>query len=446
MLSLFRLRNFLTLQTVGVSGSQGSLILGGYDANRIKRNDITFPFGDDVERVHSVILQNIYVTPQLEGTPHAINTVHNLGNWTDRYLYPVIESNRPYLFLPTPVCAEIARHFGAQYDKQSDHYLMSNQSYQDLQTKSTSLTFEITPPQSTKSVKITLPSSSLALRLDYPLRPTIKNSSWYLPIRHAENSQQLALGRAFLQDAVLISDYERGTFSIHQAVPSYPGIKTDLRPILINKRKTLDSWDERLSKAAIAGIVAGAVTLVLLLSLLVICLRRRRIQNAVEEKNREAEVSFSEEPSLISYATLDPNLQEANSSTIHEIAGESLQELETRLAAAELDDSSKDLTIFELEGREVSSDTVRSIGGDVRLKQQDMVPVRPNRPLVDNRMLVVPTRPTLSRQMNDAPASPIPKTPSEYYEGAPGRVSRRRALVPNASQNINMITRNPFVG
>jgi hypothetical protein len=105
-------RSILTLQIVSGGGSQGSLILGGYDANRIKRNEVTFPFADDVERVHSVVLQNIYFTLQLESIPTTLNTF--LKHYD---IYPVIESNRPYIFLLEDVCDEIARHVGAQHDK-----------------------------------------------------------------------------------------------------------------------------------------------------------------------------------------------------------------------------------------------------------------------------------------------------------------------------------------
>jgi hypothetical protein len=291
---------------------------------------VKFPFANDVERVHSVVLQNIYIMPQHESFPTALNTLHNLKNGTYRDMYPVIESNHPYIVLPEEVCEEIARHVGAQYDEESGHYLLSNQSYRQLQTKSTSLIFQITSPQSSQHVKISLPSTSLALRLDYPLRKTISNSSWYIPIQHAENERQLALGRAFLQNSVLISDYERSTFYVQEAVPAFPRYKSEIRPILLNKRSTLDSWDTGLSRGAIAGISAGIVSLVVLSGLTALCLRYR---------NKKGEETSSNDPFWSSSTLLNPFPPEADSAPIQELGDSNLNhrtELETEPAIAEL--------------------------------------------------------------------------------------------------------------
>jgi hypothetical protein len=70
-------------------------------------------------------------------------------------------------------------------------------------------------------VNITLPYDAFDLQLSYPYLPNTTYadpSKYYFPLRQAANETQYVLGRAFLQEAYLITDYERNNFSIHQAV------------------------------------------------------------------------------------------------------------------------------------------------------------------------------------------------------------------------------------
>jgi hypothetical protein len=428
-----------------------------------------------------VLLEDIYITPQLESSPTLLNKVHNLKN-DSGYLYPVIESNRPYIFLPEEICEEIAGHMGAQYDNQTSHYLMTETSYKVLQSKGTSLIFQIAPSKLSKNVNITLPSTSLALRLDYPLRPTINDSSWYLPIRRSQNKKQLALGRAFLQNAVLISDYERNTFSVHQAVPAQAGYKSDVRPILMNRRNTLDSWNEGLYTAEIAGISVGAIAVTLLAGLLIFCLRRRKRNTAalkqlqVNELRLKEETALSDDPSSTSSTLFNGSPHETNSNEVQEMEGETSTprvELDITTVASELPDSSgtgsltglfKDAelggietnrVVFEVEGSPVSTEILRRVGpgggsltkpclptysdatdqnqsrkGRKMLRPQDVAPLYPTVLPLTIKKAGNYTKSERLRRANDAPASPIPQTPLEYYR-QPGAADSELSKIEN---------------
>ena len=110
------------------------------------------------------------------------------------------------------------------------------------------------------------------------------NGTRYFPLRRAENATQYTLGRAFFQDAYVIADYERSTFSISQAV--FPDITTkeNLVPILpynvTHNHPTDDNRHGKSKNAVIAGAVAGAVIFVILCITVVMFVRRKRSQQA----------------------------------------------------------------------------------------------------------------------------------------------------------------------
>src|ERR1019366_4883174 len=90
-----------------------------------------------------------------------------------------------------------------------------------------------------------------------------KNSSRYFPLKRAANDSQTTLGRAFLQEAYLIVDYERSNFSLYQRnwdANSQPNIQTIYT---INAAATLSNQSKKTRHfpilAAVSGGLGGAV-------------------------------------------------------------------------------------------------------------------------------------------------------------------------------------------
>ena len=163
-----------------------------------------FPILRGTPRQLGLAIQDIYLSPRAgSGEASILNSS----------ILSYIESARSYIYLPTHVCDLVADQLHLSYDTELDQYLISNTTHNQLLRDQPSLTFQLAPTlNSSQSVSIKLPYSSLSLLLQFPW---VQNDTWYFPIKRATNPQQYTLGRAFLQSAYLISDYDRRVFSIH---------------------------------------------------------------------------------------------------------------------------------------------------------------------------------------------------------------------------------------
>ncbi|KAL9025929.1 MAG: hypothetical protein Q9196_005328, partial [Gyalolechia fulgens] len=143
-------------------GVYGSLTFGGYDAARFTPSNITFDLATDISR--------------------------------DLVLFE--------------------RVFGLVWNATYQMYLVDDALHDTLVTRRPSFTFELGNAISGgPTVEITLPYDSF----DLSFRPGIDSDPVrYFPIQRAADDSQLTLGRAFLQEAYLTTDYERSKFSVSQ--------------------------------------------------------------------------------------------------------------------------------------------------------------------------------------------------------------------------------------
>jgi hypothetical protein len=398
-------------------GSPGSLILGGYDARRIRRNNITFPFGGDVERSHTVALRNIYFSPQNGAQKFPLPGIGNAD------ISPVIESHHPYFYLPHQLCENIAEKLNAEYSPQHNQYFTKTPAAHPQLNPS--LTFEISPLlNSTSTVNITLPYTSLILHLEYLIGDSnVSQTLSYVPIRRAENGHQYALGRAFLQDAVLISDYERNSFSVHSAVHNGG---SEHRPILPGNSSTLDSWNQdnkaenNTPNPSKLGIIVGASvggTILIILMLLTYCLIRRHKQGAAEQGLQ------NEESMRLPASAAGPGLfQELGSTTSP--SGTDL--VNSPAQASELADSP--LTqVSELGSSHPASSELAESSGAAAIARFFATAELGSRQIfeMDGTQVSGTEKGRLGLGMSEniPPATPIPQTPNEYY-GRRGRPNR----------------------
>ncbi|KAL2260791.1 hypothetical protein VTK26DRAFT_5117 [Humicola hyalothermophila] len=220
----------------GSRGTEASLTLGGYDKLRFTPHDTTFSL-DPITRLPNVRLRGI--TAQVTSKDKAPT-----NNWTstsyplvtmDDSIIAIIDSSTPYLWLPTEVCERFAVALNLTWNDDLGVYVFSEGAQYTGYQKDTSLSFTFTlssyqnadnfgqPFNTPGVVNITLPSAAFAQLLRYPFRNVIQwgeSSIPYFPLKRStlkENNGQCIIGRVFMQEAYIITSYDRGTFSLHQA-------------------------------------------------------------------------------------------------------------------------------------------------------------------------------------------------------------------------------------
>ena len=212
-----------------------SLTLGGYDALRVVQHDIKFSL-DVNTKLPTVRLRGVTAhVPSLDDAP---------ANWTsttqtlvemDDSITAIIDSSTPYLWLPTKVCERFAEAFDLTWREDLGVYIFSEgrQYIQFQENNSLSLTFTVSSYDNTDNfgqpldvpgvVNITLPATAFAHLLAYPFKNVIQ---WgdsripYFPLKRSTgqvNDNTYIIGRVFMQEAYIITTYDKGTFSLHQA-------------------------------------------------------------------------------------------------------------------------------------------------------------------------------------------------------------------------------------
>lgn len=148
-------------------------------------------------------------------------------------LYHFIDSAVPHLWLPETAIDAFVAAFGLQYDNKTDLYLindtMRNKHLQAKPTVTLVLGASSQEVVATETLNVELPCAAFDLQATYPYYPNGTNS--YFPILKAANESQMTLGRAFLEEAYMIADWERQNFTVGQTRFDSLG-SPDLIPIL----------------------------------------------------------------------------------------------------------------------------------------------------------------------------------------------------------------------
>lgn len=268
-------------------GVPNSLTLGGYDANRFVPNDISFELSPS--QVPQVYINSISVA----NTSFSSDLLYS----TDR-VFANIDSSTPYLWLPKPACDRFAESLGLTYDNSLNLYTFdANSSQHDvLQNAGLSFTFSLSDIESSPNlVNITLPYTAFDLQLTYPAIPDTdyadtNSTMYYFPLRQAMDETQYTIGRVFLQEAYLITDYERNNFSIHQAVHTADPIQNiSIVSITRPSDSVLSGPPQhsngmKLSTGGIIGIVIAAVVITVLLTFAVFFWYRVRHKKTVDDE------------------------------------------------------------------------------------------------------------------------------------------------------------------
>ncbi|KAH7355279.1 aspartic peptidase domain-containing protein [Rhexocercosporidium sp. MPI-PUGE-AT-0058] len=310
-------------------GVVNSLTLGGYDSNRFIPHNVSF---------------NLNTGKQLLTFVNSISVASSAAsnNWTkpvqllsatDR-VSAIIDSSTPYLWLPQAVCERFAQSLGLTYNTALNLYTFdANQTQHDtLGASSLSFTFSLSDISSTPAtVDITLPYAAFDLQLTYPAIPFTNfgganSTKYYFPLRQASNEAQYTIGRAFLQEAYVITDYERNTFSVHQAIHPTDSVgNTSIVSISPPGDSTFSGVPaksgSKLSAGAIAGIAIGAVLFLAISAFLTFFLCRRKRQN--KQTDTDSEKPFSSQTPQRSLLSRLLNRNHPPAAGIHEASGSS---------------------------------------------------------------------------------------------------------------------------
>lgn len=296
-----------------------SLVLGGYDRSLcltkpITTQNTTFQLTNvSIGAEGSVWPFEVNVTA--ENSTTAISTgglmVETAG------IQVLANPGVPYLYLPQATCDAIARYLPVTYSDALGLYLWNNENdtqlFEEITTSYSYLTFTLRDDLSQEEQEINAPFALLDLELDSPLT---SSKTRYFPCKPfvPQAGQPYHLGRAFLQAALLVQNWETNTTWLSQApgpnmtVPSTPVIIEEGDTTIterLNAPDWLTTWngtlkelnssqssqpsgvdgsqgyssseDSSLSGGAIAGIAIGAVAgLALIAAAIFFYIRRRR--------------------------------------------------------------------------------------------------------------------------------------------------------------------------
>ncbi|KAL8767209.1 MAG: hypothetical protein Q9209_006214 [Squamulea sp. 1 TL-2023] len=280
-----------------LKGVFGSLTLGGYDAARFIPSNISFSLATDISRDLVVGLQSIISSESNGSTQSLLPSPH----------LTFIDSTIPYIYLPIDACMSFERIFGLIWNESYAMYLVSDELHRDLLMRNPTFKFELGQLQTGgPTVEIRLPYASLDLkyRADFDAAPIR-----YFPIQRADNDSQLTLGRTFLQEAYITTDYEHANFSVSQCKFEEP-VRKEIVPILPAKLDTISSFPPNpsstagphqnssfpLSRQVIIGVVVGSLlgsaTLLVICTKLYLSWRRR---NRLQSSSKTALLSSAEE-------------------------------------------------------------------------------------------------------------------------------------------------------
>lgn len=252
------------------NGVLASLTLGGYDASLFEPNDLTIDFDQQGASDLTVNINTITVSSRNGHTTLSSNS------------FPAfIDSTIPYLYLPIEVCTAFEAAFGITYDNSSGLYLVNDTLHAQLLEQNANVTFALTNMTGNTIIDIVLPYQAFDLAVEWPL---VETTSRYFPLKRAANNSQTTLGRAFLQEAYLIADYERNNFSIYQR--TYTNAAQDIRTILppgeilapIAKAKS-----NVVVAAAVGGSVGGAILVTLIIGFALLIRQRSKRIAALEK-------------------------------------------------------------------------------------------------------------------------------------------------------------------
>lgn len=223
------------------------MTLGGVETPRFKKHDNVFTLSQE-DNLERPMVRGIQITPaEGQDVPSSWESQQPLLSQWNSSFFAIIDSSTPYLWLPDEACDQFAQALNLTYNSTFELYTISDDQYRDYTNDASfELTFVLSsfddndnfgdPYNVPGIVNITIPLRAFVGLLQYPFMPdTIQYGDPAIPyfmLRKAKNSGSYILGRSFLQESYLITKYDEGVFSIHQALfPDEPSTNSELTAI-----------------------------------------------------------------------------------------------------------------------------------------------------------------------------------------------------------------------
>ncbi|KAI6748605.1 hypothetical protein HG530_015378 [Fusarium avenaceum] len=306
-----------------------SLTLGGVEPSRYREHDNVFTLTQE-DNLERPLVRGIEIAPpDGQDAPDSWKSEQLLLSQWNSSFYAIIDSTTPYLWLPESVCDQFAQALNLTYNSTFDLYTVSDDQYRAYTNdESFSLTFVLSsfddndnfgdPYDVSGIVNITIPLRAFVGLLQYPfMQDTIEYGDPAIPyfmLRKAQDSAAYILGRSFLQESYLITKYDEGVFSIHQALfPDEPFDDSELSPIKQSDNSPYPPPKSNDSKSGLSdiqvvgiGVGVGLGVFAVCATALVVWLYFRRKRKAVAGGNNLSEEDQGQSSSVASQSPKSP--------------------------------------------------------------------------------------------------------------------------------------------
>jgi hypothetical protein len=270
-----------------IDNTFGSLVLGGYDLNRLDDPVIDFPMPSGLGQDTLEVSVDSIVVGFGDGSSQTVGVDSNQNPTT---FNAVIDSTYPFLYLPQATCNKFQQVLGLNFDNKTGLYTLNDTQRANNLANIDHISFVISDSSSHKATtSIQLPYVAFDLNATWPIYDTAQH---YFPIRPSSTTTNV-LGRAVLQEMYIIADYDHQNFTIAKAALHQTGI-TQVISISNSTTSATNHGSSKLSTGAIVGIVIGAVAGVLIICLIAWLLYRKR-QTKKEQLEEDKAFELAEE-------------------------------------------------------------------------------------------------------------------------------------------------------
>jgi LPXTG-motif cell wall-anchored protein len=238
------------------------MVFGGYDKSRVAiQQGVSIAMPSQRNNTLAVGVNSILYRPDQD-------VDQTTTSFTKAGFSAIIDSTFPYLVLPSAICDSFVEKFNLQFDNATSLYKINGTAHERNIQANATVSFKISAQiQDTASFStIVFPYDAFVLPASSPI---YSNTTNYFPIRKSTNGINI-LGRAFLQEAYIVVDYDRANFTVAPAATfsnSMPNedLVTIFDPSYTPPATKPDSGSSGLSAGAIAGIVIGIIAVFLLI-------------------------------------------------------------------------------------------------------------------------------------------------------------------------------------
>jgi hypothetical protein len=293
-----------------------SLTLGGYDENRFEPHDVQFSLNATSRQPQALVRAITASVSDAKQAPSTWSTPSMALSSFNESVTALIDSSTPYLWLPPAICDRFASALNLTWNETFGLYLFSNLDNLQRYKSAPDLSFTFTlssadnrdnfgsPLDVPGIVNITVSSNAFIQTLQYPFGGLMAYGSEaipYFPLKRIENGSQAIIGRSFLQEAYIITNYETSKFSLHKArFPNNPLRDTSIQTIPTSPNSPypgpppVPEESSSMTKNEIAGIVVGSLLgIIVIVTTFVLVRRKHRAKDEMHENETEEDKRYS---------------------------------------------------------------------------------------------------------------------------------------------------------